>query len=51
MNIALITTLGIILISIFIIYNYQKDKKLKEIQNYLSFQNFNENDNIRRLCF
>ncbi len=35
MNIALITTLGIILISIFIIYNYQKDKKLKEIQNYL----------------
>lgn len=34
-NIALITALGIILISIFILYNYQKDRKLKEIQNYL----------------
>lgn len=34
-NIITITTLGIVLIAIFIIYNYQKDKKLKEIQNYL----------------
>lgn len=34
-NIITVTSLGIVLITIFVIYNYQKDRKLKEIQNYL----------------
>lgn len=34
-NIIVITSLGIIFISIFVLYNYQKDKKLREILNYL----------------
>lgn len=34
-NIIVITSLGMILISIFVFYNYQKDKKLREILNYL----------------
>lgn len=34
-NIIVITSLGMILISIFVLYNYQKDKKLREILNYL----------------